>query len=125
MNCVPSRYPGSCGVGRRQRTCALNQIRSAALACEDLIPQPAEGDTINYGQINVDHTPAGGNANTIFFVPSAGDCDMDTGGWYYDVDPAQGTPTKILACPSTCDDLKQGGQVDIVVGCDTIIAPPK
>jgi hypothetical protein len=104
---------------------ALNVIRNASLACEYFVPQPPAGETINYSQVNVEHTPDGGSASTIFYVGSAANCDPTDGGWYYDVDPSQGDPTKILVCPSTCDVFKGGGQVDIQVGCATVLAPPK
>ena len=65
---------------------------------------------------------------TILYVGSAADCEPTTGGWYYDADPKNGgTPTKILVCPATCDlvGAGSGGQVDIRVGCKTVLAPPK
>ena len=104
---------------------ALNEIRGSALACEYKVPQPEGGQTIDYAQVNVDHTPQGGSAGTVFYVGSEANCDPEQGGWYYDVDPAGGTPTKILVCPSTCDVFKTGGEVNIRVGCATVIAPPK
>ena len=104
---------------------ALNEIRGSALACEYKVPQPEGGQTIDYAQVNVDHTPQGGSSGTVFYVGSEANCDPEQGGWYYDVDPAGGTPTKILVCPSTCDVFKTGGEVNIRVGCATVIAPPK
>jgi hypothetical protein len=105
---------------------ALNAIRGEKLACEYLVPAPPPGETLDYGKVNVEHTPTGASMpSTIFYVSDAAGCDATTGGWYYDVDPAQGgAPTKILMCPATCTLFDQGGQIDIRIGCKTEIAPP-
>ena len=44
------------------------------------------------------------------------------GGWYYDKNPASGTPTKITACPASCSMFQTdlNGHVDVVLGCPTI-----
>jgi hypothetical protein len=97
---------------------AMNAIRGTALPCEYDVPVPATGAP-DFDRINVQHT-APSNAKTVF--PNRGGapaCDA-VGGWYYDVDPKVGTPTKIVLCPTTCDALKTaGGQVDVVLGCKT------
>jgi len=57
-------------------------------------------------------------------VTSAAGCDATNGGWYYDVEPSVGTPTKIIACPSTCSAFEaapSGASVSIQLGCDTVI----
>jgi hypothetical protein len=43
-------------------------------------------------------------------------------GWYYDVDPTQGKPTKIIVCAAGCNALKSthNGRVEVRVGCKTI-----
>jgi hypothetical protein len=102
---------------------ALNTIRGTALPCEYLLPLPASG-TPDYSKVNVQYTPASGQPVTIFYVETASKCDPTKGGWYYDVDPANGgTPTKIEICPATCATLKadSGGRVDVVQGCKTIV----
>jgi hypothetical protein len=45
------------------------------------------------------------------------------GGWYYDVAPATGVPTRVQVCEATCSRFKtdQGGKVDLVFGCGTQI----
>jgi hypothetical protein len=47
-------------------------------------------------------------------VDGAGACDAVRGGWFYD-DPA--APTQILTCAPTCTALKQGGTIDVALGC--------
>ena len=75
---------------------ALNVIRSVSLACEYQVPMPANGGELNYGQVNVEHTPPGATTpDTVLYVTTAAGCDPVTGGWYYDVDPASGgTPRR-------------------------------
>jgi hypothetical protein len=103
---------------------ALDSIRSAALECEYNVPQPGGGQMVNYGQVNVEHTPSGGASSTLYYVGDASGCDGTTGGWFYDTDPTVAEPSKILVCTETCDVFKMGGEVNIQVGCDTIL-PPK
>jgi hypothetical protein len=103
---------------------ALHQIQGQTLACEYEMPAAPNGQTLDYGKVNVEYTPPGAAMpTTIFYVAKAGSCDPNNGGWYYDKDPQSGaTPTKIEMCPATCDKLKAGGgQVDIEVGCETIV----
>ena len=107
---------------------ALHEIQGQTLACEYQIPTPPDGSDLDYNKVNVKYTPAGSNTpETIFYVGDAAGCDPMTGGWYYDKDPAQGqTPTKILMCPATCDDLKSiGGSISIEMGCQTIVPEAK
>jgi hypothetical protein len=106
---------------------ALNAIRGTKLKCEYLIPAPPPGETLDYGKVNVEHTPPGAaSPTTIFYIADPAACDPMTGGWYYDADPAKGgTPTTIIMCPETCDAFSAaGGKVDIRLGCETEIGPP-
>ena len=100
---------------------ALNMIRGSALPCQYQVPIPAMG-TPDYGKLNVHYTGGGGADLTVPYVESSGGCDAKLGGWYYNVDPAEGgIPTTIDVCAATCSILKsdQGGRVDIVLGCQT------
>lgn len=99
---------------------ALNAIRGNALACEYFVPLPEPPDVIDYGLVNVEHTPPGApTPNTILYVGDEASCDPVTGGWYYDIDPSEGDPTRILMCPATCALLQEGGDLEIRVGCET------
>lgn len=98
---------------------AMNTVRGSALPCEYNIPQPASG-TPDYEQLNIQRTDPGGKKSVFGYVKSESGCG--NGGWYYDTDPAAGKPTKIILCPSTCTDVKSGGgQVDVVIGCKTVV----
>lgn len=107
---------------------ALRAIQGQTLSCEYQMPEPPDGNALDYDKVNVEYTPAGQSAPaTVFYVGEAADCDAALGGWYYDQDPAAGqVPTKMLMCPATCDELKSiGGKIDIQIGCQTIVPEPK
>jgi hypothetical protein len=99
-------------------------IDGSQIACEYLIPDPGNGEAIDYDKVNVQYSPGQGEPfETIYFVPGgAPDCGPQ-GGWYYD-DAA--SPTKILLCPASCDHVQQGqdGEVEVIFGCETEIGPP-
>ena len=102
---------------------ALDAIRGARLACEFLIPQPASSEMLDYGRVNVQFT-AGTQKDYVYYVKTASACDTTTGGWYYDVDPAVSTPTKIIACPTSCtafQNATSGSSVGIALGCSTVV----
>jgi hypothetical protein len=107
---------------------ALDAIRGTKLACEFAVPPAGSAGALDFGKVNVEHTPPGASMpTTIGYVGQAADCDATTGGWYYDVDPsAGGTPTKIIMCPATCDAFSAtvGGEIAIRVGCKTVLQPP-
>jgi hypothetical protein len=103
---------------------ALDQIRGAALPCEYKVPVPTDG-TPDYNKVNVQFTPASGKA-TVLPQVKGGEAACGTSiGWYYDVEPTAGTPTKIILCPSSCNEVKagsgSGAKVDVLLGCTTIV----
>jgi hypothetical protein len=99
----------------------LNQIRGV-LACDYRIPPPPDGKTIDFGKVNLHYTGEG-TSEDIPYVERAERCDPMRGGWYYDVPPALGTPTRVLTCESTCRRFRssQTGNVELVVGCATVV----
>ncbi len=100
---------------------AMNEIRGQALSCEFVIPVLPPGQTFDPNQVNVYHTPPGGQPTLVYYVEDATKCDLTLGGWYYD-NPAD--PKSILLCPASCDTVKGSkGAVDIQVGCVTIPIP--
>ena len=114
----------------QQFTDALNAIRGQALACEFSLPDPPEGGALDFGKVNVSFS-SNGQTNNVYYVGDKSKCDPNTGGWYYDVDPASGaTPTKIIVCDSTCTAFKAASsgtasaQVDVKLGCVTQTKPP-
>jgi hypothetical protein len=100
---------------------ALNTIRGSAVPCEFRIPPPTSG-TIDFNKVNVRFTGLSGPAD-LLYVGSADRCDPARGGWYYDVEPAAGTPTAVRVCDSTCRRFKEEatGMVELRFGCRTRI----
>jgi hypothetical protein len=99
---------------------AMNKIRGAALACSYIIPAPTSG-TPDYNSVNVQYTPGGGGMPVIFpKVEDKAHCEAGVDAWYYDNNAA---PKQIVLCDSTCTTLSTDtkGQVDIVLGCDTVV----
>jgi hypothetical protein len=99
---------------------ALSQIRGDALPCAYTIPRDRVA-AIDFGKVNV-AWKAGTATENIPYVGAVEKCDAARGGWYYDVDPAGGTPTQVLICPASCARLKgeANGQVEVRFGCKTI-----
>jgi hypothetical protein len=102
---------------------ALEQIRGAALPCEFTIPAPKMG-SIDFGKVNVRYTTSAG-ADNLLYVETPERCDATRGGWYYDVPPARGMPTRVLVCPATCQRFKGDptAAVDLLFGCATRVIP--
>jgi hypothetical protein len=107
---------------------ALAQIRGEVMTCDFKLPEP-DGDAgdVDYGKVNVEYTPGSGAKQTIYYVESEAGCDPATGGWHYDKDPTQATPTRIIMCAKTCETLQAdaNAKVDIAIGCKSVTAPPK
>jgi hypothetical protein len=108
------------GAAQDQFLQAMNAIRGAALSCAYLIPAPPANEVIDYGAINVQYTADDGMAELIPQVSSEAGCPADGKAWYYD---NKMPPQQILLCPSTCDKIAADtkGQVDVLVGCKTVI----
>jgi hypothetical protein len=100
---------------------ALKSVQTKAIACDFQIP--ATG--VDFKKVNVQFTSGSGSITAIGHAPpdgTAGSACDTRGGWYYDVDPASGTPTKITACPASCQMFQTdlNGHVDVLLGCPTI-----
>jgi hypothetical protein len=105
---------------------ALNSVRTSALSCQYKVPTATMGQTLDYYAVNVQFTSGAGQTVTIGNVPNKAACDPRQGGWYYDVDPAKGTPQNISICDTSCTQLQgdSAGRVDVLVGCKTEIIIP-
>ena len=99
---------------------ALDQIRCAAIACEFNIPPPT-GGPIDFNRVNVRHTSAAGTTQDLLYVESVDKCDPMRGGWYYDVAPGRGMPSRILVCDASCRGFNREAtaRVDLLFGCAT------
>ena len=106
---------------------AMNAIRkAAALPCRYALPSADGGTGQDFDRLNVTYTPGtgpgAGTPSTIPRASGASQCDAARGGWYYD-DPA--SPTAIELCGTTCTAVESdpSGEVDILVGCKTLVIP--
>ena len=100
---------------------ALEKIRSGAIACEYRIPPSPAGSALDLNMVNVALVETT-RTRDFRYVTDASRCDLTPLGWYYDVNPSAGNPTKIVVCPQACDTLKatQGGRVEVRLGCLTM-----
>lgn len=100
---------------------ALEKIRSGAIACEYKIPPSPAGSALDFNMVNVALVESA-QTRDFRYVMDAGRCDLTPLGWYYDVNPTTGNPTKIVVCPKACDALKstQSGRVEVRLGCVTM-----
>jgi hypothetical protein len=99
---------------------ALAAIRSVT-SCTFALPPAPSGSTLDYAAVNVAFAPAGGGAVKVFpHVADPAHCPTNSPGWSYD--DAQ-HPQQIVLCPATCHHLGVygAGQVEVVVGCQTIV----
>jgi hypothetical protein len=99
---------------------ALNQIRGTKLSCELAVPEAEAGKKVDLDKVNVTFDSGSGTTRLYNVIERSG-CEADTGGWYYDTLPADGTPTRIVVCPTTCAQFGAAdmGSVQIEVGCAT------
>ncbi len=89
----------------------------AEIACEWDFPAPPDGQTFSVDLVEVRRISVGSEATTLTRVEHEGECAE--AAWYFD-DPR--SPTKILACPQTCETIQDdsGGRIDVVFGCEVI-----
>jgi hypothetical protein len=100
---------------------ALDAIRGGKLDCAFQIPQPDDGQTLVYTEVNVQVSSTGQPETRLYYVGSVDKCDPKTGGWYYDTDPNVTPPSKIITCPASCTAFQAAtdASVEIALGCMT------
>ena len=103
-------------------TAAVTQ--STKLACSWDIPEPSDGGVVDPNMVNVEYTADGNPPEAIGYVDGVAACANVQHGWYFD-DPA--SPTKVLACPQTCEMLQNAvnAGINIIFGCVRRPAEPK
>jgi hypothetical protein len=87
------------------------------LPCEWALPPTPVGQTFDRDKVNVQLKSPSASNTAFGKVEQESACARN--GWYYD-DPK--TPTRIIACPETCDLITTttGATVDILLGCRTV-----
>ncbi len=93
-------------------TAAGNQI-----ACEWELPAAPAGQTFSVDLVEVTRTTPTAGAVPFTRVGSIDECGLSS--WYFD-DPLN--PTRILACPETCEAMQNedGGSIDVSFSCELI-----
>lgn len=97
---------------------ALNEVRAEVQACEfELV---TNGEMVDFNTVWVRVFPDDAEPVWVPYVGSAAGCDAFTGGFYYDVPPNQGTPSRVVLCPSSCDLLltSEDPTVEVFTACD-------
>ena len=99
---------------------ALEEIRGGALSCEYRIPPSPNGSTLDFNAVNV-ALVIDQQSLDFRYVAEPSRCSLATLGWYYDVEPQNGTPTKISVCEQACKMLQatSNGRVEVRLGCVT------
>lgn len=98
---------------------ALDQIAASLRSCEYPLPPAPDNRTLDPGLVNVLYTPSGGKSKTIARDSSKSDCNE---GWQYAADGQS-----ITLCGDACAAAQAdpGSQVDILLGCKTIVVEPR
>jgi hypothetical protein len=104
---------------------ALNAIRGMALSCDFPMPTATDvGMAIDPTRVNVTYTASATGVETTFSkVNDVSECGTAM-SWYYDNETS---PTRIFLCPAACDIVKADAdaKLDILVGCKSVIEPPR
>jgi hypothetical protein len=97
---------------------ALNAIRTAALPCDFALPDGNGTSSVSLDKVNLQYTDLAGAETTIPKVADAAGCEGVAAGWFYDM--SSGT-NRLMACPQSCQQLNAGGEVQVVLGCPTVV----
>ncbi|HWP05125.1 MAG TPA: vWA domain-containing protein [Polyangiaceae bacterium] len=103
---------------QQQFLTALANIRKSRVGCEFLPPPPPPGQTLDWNLVNVTVQSEAGNKELVNVEPTA--CTGMTDEWHYDCNirdkSAMCKPTKLIACPKTCEDLSKQAASGVTVG---------
>jgi Mg-chelatase subunit ChlD len=97
---------------------ALAEIAMSIKSCEYPIPAPPAGQVLDPDRVNVLYTPSGKSSETIPRDASVNDCNE---GWQYSSDAQS-----INLCGDACTRAQnEGGSVEILFGCQTVVKKPR
>lgn len=101
---------------------AQSVIAHSELNCEWTIPPPPAGQVLDPTLVNVKFT-TGGDSSYFRYSAASDKCGTLADAWYYD---NRSAPTRILACPTTCERIRQAPTPSIAVsfGCQTMEVSP-
>lgn len=107
-------FVSECPTAVEDLIATLERVSSSPTLCEFELPEPPEGEFLDFDEVNVTFTPNGSRTEIVHRVSGPDNCVG--GGWHYDDEE---TPTSIQVCPATCGRFG-GGRIDIVVGCESV-----
>lgn len=98
---------------------ALDEITKSLRSCEYPVPEPPQGQTLDPDRVNVLYTPGAGTTRTVGRDPSADECNE---GWQYSADGEH-----IVLCGELCQQVQSDpdDKVEVLFGCETVIADPR
>jgi hypothetical protein len=87
-------------------------VATVELPCDFAIPPNPAGESVDFDAVQVVFEPSGGEEQQIprTELESCG----DRSAWHFDNKDA---PTRIVLCPTACEAVKKGGNVNIAFGC--------
>jgi hypothetical protein len=103
-----------------QLTSALTKAAAREVACDLAIPEPPVGAHLDYDAVNV-VLDSNERRTTLPRIADAASCTA-AGGWYYDIDPAEGAPLRLNICKTSCeraDDTVTRLRVEL--GCKSLV----
>ncbi len=101
---------------------ALGDTAARRVACDLSLPEPPPGRRLDYDAVNV--VLDGRERVTLPRVESASSC-ANSPGWYYDVDPTRGAPSRLNVCKAACDRVDSAVKLHVEVGCETVVSVVK
>jgi hypothetical protein len=97
---------------------ALGAAAARQVACDLALPEPPVGHQLDYDAVNV--VLDGGERATLPRVSGPASCGA-AGGWYYDVDPVSGAPSRLNMCKASCDRATGAAKLRVELGCKTVV----
>ncbi|MGD8859149.1 MAG: hypothetical protein PVI30_04000 [Myxococcales bacterium] len=85
------------------------------------MPNAPEGSTLDYLRVNVT-IEAASRSTDLNCVERERGCSEAPLGWYYDVPPGEGEPTKVQVCDAACEMFESPDvtRVEVRLGCDAV-----
>jgi hypothetical protein len=99
---------------------ALSATVERKVACDLALPEAPATERLDYDAINVVLDETDGRT-TFPRVADAAGCSA-AGGWYYDVDPNAGAPSRLNMCKASCERISStAAKLRVELGCKTLV----
>jgi Mg-chelatase subunit ChlD len=97
---------------------ALGNAADRQVACDLALPELEAGQRLDYDNVNV--VLDGVTRSTLARVSGPAACGP-AGGWYYDLDPLEGPPSRLNVCKASCERASGLRQLSVELGCRTVV----